>query len=167
MTEVAFILEGESSMDFFWTVVNQIGSMIWGPATFIGLLGAGILFTLWTRVTQYRVMTHGIDVVRGVYDDPDDPGAINHFQALSAALSATVGLGNIAGVALAIGDDEEAAERGRAGALLTGRRPAVRCMCFSFSVRCVLISTAPLIKLHSRSRTRPRRRARSGARCTC
>ena len=90
-------------MDFFWTVVNQIGSMIWGPATFIGLLGAGILFTLWTRVTQYRVMTHGIDVVRGVYDDPDDPGAINHFQALSAALSATVGLGNIAGVALAIG----------------------------------------------------------------
>jgi AGCS family alanine or glycine:cation symporter len=77
--------------------------MIWGPATFIGLLGAGILFTLWTRITQYRVMTHGIDVVRGVYDDPDDPGAINHFQALSAALSATVGLGNIAGVALAIG----------------------------------------------------------------
>lgn len=103
MTEVAFILEGESSMDFFWTEVDQIGRMIWGPATFIGLLGAGILFTLWTRITQYRVMTHGIDVVRGVYDDPDDPGAINHFQALSAALSATVGLGNIAGVALAIG----------------------------------------------------------------
>ncbi|NCG12102.1 MAG: sodium:alanine symporter family protein, partial [Planctomycetia bacterium] len=90
-------------MDFFWTEVDQIGRMIWGPATFIGLLGAGILFTLWTRITQYRVMTHGIDVVRGVYDDPDDPGAINHFQALSAALSATVGLGNIAGVALAIG----------------------------------------------------------------
>ncbi|MDG2083343.1 MAG: amino acid carrier protein [Planctomycetota bacterium] len=90
-------------MDFFWTLVEQIGSMIWGPATFIGLLGAGILFTLWTRITQYRVMTHGIDVVRGIYDDPNDPGAINHFQALSAALSATVGLGNIAGVALAIG----------------------------------------------------------------
>lgn len=90
-------------MDFFWTEVEQIGNLIWGPATFIGLLGAGILFTLWTRITQYRVMTHGIDVVRGVYDDPDDPGAINHFQALSAALSATVGLGNIAGVALAIG----------------------------------------------------------------
>ncbi len=90
-------------MDFFWTEVEQIGNLIWGPATFIGLLGAGILFTLWTRITQYRVMTHGIDVVRGIYDDPNDPGAINHFQALSAALSATVGLGNIAGVALAIG----------------------------------------------------------------
>ncbi len=41
-------------------------------------------------------------MLRGRYDDPDDPGAINHFQALSAALSATVGLGNIGGVALAI-----------------------------------------------------------------
>jgi AGCS family alanine or glycine:cation symporter len=48
-------------------------------------------------------MTHGLAVVRGLYDDPDDPGAINHFQALSAALSATIGLGNIGGVALAIG----------------------------------------------------------------
>ena len=51
---------------------------------------------------QYRALTHGPAVIRGVYDDPDDPGAINHFQALSAALSATVGLGNIGGVALAI-----------------------------------------------------------------
>jgi len=87
----------------FWSSIEAIGGLIWGPMTFIGLLGAGILFTLWTKITQYRVMTHGIDVVKGIYDDPDDPGAINHFQALSAALSATVGLGNIAGVALAIG----------------------------------------------------------------
>ncbi len=90
-------------MEQFWSSIEAIGGLIWGPMTFIGLLGAGILFTLWTKITQYRVMTHGIDVVKGIYDDPDDPGAINHFQALSAALSATVGLGNIAGVALAIG----------------------------------------------------------------
>ena len=51
---------------------------------------------------QFRALTHGTHVLRGRYDDPDDPGAINHFQALSAALSATVGLGNIGGVALAI-----------------------------------------------------------------
>ncbi|MGE4619866.1 MAG: amino acid carrier protein [Planctomycetota bacterium] len=88
----------DSIMDF----VELIGTWIWSPPTFFGLLAAGVLFTLWTRFTQYRVMTHGIDVVRGIYDDPDDPGAINHFQALSAALSATVGLGNIAGVAVAI-----------------------------------------------------------------
>ena len=83
-------------MEQFWSSIEAIGGLIWGPLTFIGLLGAGILFTLWTKITQYRVMTHGIDIVKGIYDDPDDPGAINHFQALSAALSATVGLGNSA-----------------------------------------------------------------------
>ena len=85
-------------MDF----IEQLGKWIWSTPTFVGLLGAGVLFTLWTRFTQYRVMTHGLAIVRGIYDDPDDPGAINHFQALSAALSATVGLGNIGGVATAI-----------------------------------------------------------------
>ena len=89
-------------MDQFWNFIEEIGALIWSPPTFIGLLGAGVLFTVWSRFTQYRVMTHGIDVIRGIYDDPDDPGAISHFQALSAALSATVGLGNIGGVALAI-----------------------------------------------------------------
>ncbi|MCP3902377.1 MAG: amino acid carrier protein [Planctomycetes bacterium] len=80
----------------------DIGGFLWGRWTFFILMGAGILFTLWTKMTQYMSLTHGFAVVRGVYDDPDDPGAINHFQALSAALSATVGLGNIGGVALAI-----------------------------------------------------------------
>jgi len=79
------------------------GDILWGAWTFIGLLAAGLLFTVWTRFTQYRSMTHGIAVIRGRYDDSKDPGAINHFQALSAALSATVGLGNIGGVALAVG----------------------------------------------------------------
>jgi AGCS family alanine or glycine:cation symporter len=78
------------------------GTVLWGPWTFFILMGAGILFTIWSRFCQYTAMTHGVQVVRGVYDDPNDPGAINHFQALSAALSATVGLGNIGGVALAI-----------------------------------------------------------------
>ena len=83
--------------------LGHIAEFLWGPWTMGALLVAGILFTLWSRLTQVTAMTHGIQVVRGVYDDPDDPGAINHFQALSAALSATVGLGNIGGVALAIG----------------------------------------------------------------
>ena len=65
-------------------------------------LGVGLLFTLWSGICQYRALTHGIAVTSGKYDDPDDPGAISHFQALSAALSATVGLGNIGGVAIAI-----------------------------------------------------------------
>ncbi|MHC4127579.1 MAG: alanine/glycine:cation symporter family protein, partial [Planctomycetota bacterium] len=88
----------EATIDFF----GDIGGFMWGPWTFLVLMGAGILFTLWTKFIQFRAMTHGLAVIRGKYDDPDDPGAINHFQALSAALSATVGLGNIGGVALAI-----------------------------------------------------------------
>ena len=66
------------------------------------LLATGVLFTLWTGFGQYRALTHGVEVTRGKYDKKDDPGAISHFQALSAALSATIGLGNIAGVAVAV-----------------------------------------------------------------
>lgn len=82
--------------------IGEINSILWGPWTLYVLLLAGIVFTIWTRFSQFRVLTHGVSVTRGVYDDPRDPGAINHFQALCAALSATVGLGNIGGVAVAI-----------------------------------------------------------------
>jgi len=80
-----------------------LGDLLWGPWTFFVLLGTGVLYTITTRFMQWRALTHGVQVLRGVYDDPKDPGAISHFQALSAALSGTVGLGNIGGVALAIG----------------------------------------------------------------
>jgi len=90
-------------MEAFNAVVAQIGAIIWHPYVLYLLLATGILFTIWSGFGQYRALTHGVQVIRGAYDDPNDPGAINHFQALSAALSATVGLGNIAGVALAVG----------------------------------------------------------------
>ena len=89
-------------MDALMTFINEVNEILWGPWTLYILLGAGVLFTIWTRFSQFKVMTHGIAVTRGVYDDPNDPGVINHFQALSAALSATIGLGNIGGVAIAI-----------------------------------------------------------------
>lgn len=76
--------------------------ILWHDYVLYVLLGAGVLFTIWSGFGQYRALTHGVQVIRGKYDRHDDPGAINHFQALSAALSATVGLGNIAGVAFAI-----------------------------------------------------------------
>ena len=79
-----------------------INAVLWNETWLLIIAGTGILFTIWSGFCQYRALTHGSRVVRGVYDDPDDPGAINHFQALSAALSGTVGLGNIGGVALAI-----------------------------------------------------------------
>ena len=86
-------------LEFF----GAIGNFLWQEYTFWVLIGAGVLFTLWTKFSQFKALTHGVAVVRGKYDSPDDPGAINHFQALSTALSATVGLGNIGGVALAVG----------------------------------------------------------------
>jgi AGCS family alanine or glycine:cation symporter len=83
-------------------VLATINAVLWNETWLYIIVGTGILFTVWSGVSQFRALTHGPAVVRGVYDDPNDPGAINHFQALSAALSGTVGLGNIGGVALAI-----------------------------------------------------------------
>ena len=79
-----------------------INAVLWNETWIFIIAGTGVLFTVWSGFSQYRALTHGSRVVRGVYDDPNDPGAISHFQALSAALSGTVGLGNIGGVALAI-----------------------------------------------------------------
>jgi len=66
------------------------------------LLGTGFLVTYQLGFIQIRKLKHAFDVIRGKYDDPDDDGDVSHFQALTVALSATVGVGNIAGVALAI-----------------------------------------------------------------
>lgn len=82
--------------------VNTLNGYLFSNFTVYTLLFTGVLFTIWSGFGQYRALTHGVGVVRGKYDDGKDPGAINHFQALSAALSATVGLGNIAGVAVAV-----------------------------------------------------------------
>ena len=89
-------------MEGFMAFLTTLNGIIWHDAVLIILLGTGVVFTIWSGFCQYRALTHGVLVLRGSYDDPNDPGAINHFQALSAALSATVGLGNIGGVALAI-----------------------------------------------------------------
>ena len=85
-------------MNFF----NALNAVIWHNWMLYAVLATGVLFTFWSGFCQYRALTHGVAITRGKYDNEDDPGAISHFQALSAALSATVGLGNIGGVALAI-----------------------------------------------------------------
>ena len=71
------------------------------PLTFI-LIGTGLFVTVSLGFIQVRRLKHSFDVVSGKYDNPDDEGDVTHFQALSAALSATIGIGNIAGVALAV-----------------------------------------------------------------
>ncbi len=74
---------------------------VWGlPLVFL-LLGSGLAFTIIYRFPQIRFFKHGIQVISGKFDQEDE-GEISHFQALCTALSATIGLGNIAGVAVAV-----------------------------------------------------------------
>jgi AGCS family alanine or glycine:cation symporter len=72
------------------------------PFAVLWLVLGAIYFTLRMGFVQFKLVGHAIQVTRGKYDDPDDEGEVSHFEALTAALSATVGLGNIAGVAIAI-----------------------------------------------------------------
>ena len=67
------------------------------------LVVAATVFTLYFGFVQVRAFRHSISIVKGDYSDPDDAGEVSHFQALATALSGTVGLGNIAGVAVAVG----------------------------------------------------------------
>jgi alanine or glycine:cation symporter, AGCS family len=86
------------ALEHFISLANGLLS----PILVIGLLGAGAFLTLRLGFVQFRRLGHGFAVTSGKYDDPDEPGDVSHFQALTTALSATVGIGNIAGVALAI-----------------------------------------------------------------
>jgi len=84
------------------TFLSDAVNFIWGPPLLVLLLGGGSFFLVYSRFLPFRYLRHAVNVLRGKYDDPDDPGEINHFEALSGALAATIGMGNISGVALAI-----------------------------------------------------------------
>ena len=72
------------------------------PLIVLILLVGSITFTFYFRFINVRGFAHAIDIIKGKYDNPKDDGQISHFQALTSALSATIGLGNIAGVAVAV-----------------------------------------------------------------
>lgn len=91
-------------MDTFFAALDAINSVMLGVPVLVTLLAVGIVFTVWSRFIQYRALTHGVQLLRGKVPgiSGKGKGALTHFQALSAALSATVGLGNIGGVAIAV-----------------------------------------------------------------
>ena len=72
------------------------------PLITLVLLMGGLIFTFYFNFINIRGFKHSIDIIKGKYDNPRDTGQISHFQALTSALSATIGLGNIAGVAVAV-----------------------------------------------------------------
>ncbi|MDP6500606.1 MAG: alanine/glycine:cation symporter family protein [Candidatus Marinimicrobia bacterium] len=89
-----------------WQVIEEwtanFSGLMWGTPLVVLLVGGGLYFTLYSRFIPFRYFGHAFQILRGKYDDINDPGQISHFQALSSALASTVGMGNIGGVALAI-----------------------------------------------------------------
>ena len=86
----------------FDKIISEISSFVWGyPLLFI-LIGGGVYLLIISRFIPFKYFFHAIDIIRGKFNDKKSDGEISHFQALTTALSATVGMGNIAGVAVAI-----------------------------------------------------------------
>ena len=89
-----------ASSEFIFYSVNLFGSEI--PLIVLWLMVGGLFFTIYLRFINFRGFKHAIDIVRGKFVESGDPGQISQFQALTTAVSGTVGIGNIAGVAVAI-----------------------------------------------------------------
>ena len=89
-------------MDRLITLLDTIDGFVWGPAMIVLLVGTGLFLTVRLGLIQFRCLRHAILCVRGKFDNAEDTGDVSHFKALCAALSATIGTGNIAGVATAI-----------------------------------------------------------------
>ncbi len=83
-------------------LIIDFADWIWGIPLLILLLGGGIFLLFYSRFLPFKHFGHAFKVLQGKYDNPDDPGQINHFEALSTALAATVGMGNISGIAIGI-----------------------------------------------------------------
>lgn len=89
-------------MDQLNAYTDKIASLAWGLPLLILLVGGGLYLLIRTNFLPFRYLGHALNLLRGKYDDDKSEGEITHFQALSTALAATVGMGNIAGVAIAI-----------------------------------------------------------------
>jgi len=83
-------------------LIDKFDALVWGGPLIVTLVGVGLYLTFRMGLVQVRGFAHAIKVLGGRYDDVRDPGEISHFKALSTALSATIGTGNIVGVAAAI-----------------------------------------------------------------
>ncbi|MFF9500924.1 alanine/glycine:cation symporter family protein [Streptomyces sp. NPDC014656] len=101
----------EAVSGFFEPIATWLGEVVFYSVPVAGtqlplivawLVVAGLVFTGWFGFVQLRKFRLAVDVVRGKYDEKGSAGEVNHFQALTAAVSGTVGLGNIAGVAVAV-----------------------------------------------------------------
>lgn len=84
------------------SLIIEFSNKIWGLPLLILLIGGGIFFFFYSGLAPFKHIRHALRILFGKYDDPNDPGEINHYEALSTALASTIGMGNISGVAVAI-----------------------------------------------------------------
>ena len=89
-------------MEQLQNIISTVQGYVWGLPLLVLLVGTGIFLTVRLKLVQWRGFKHSFELISGKYDKPEHKGEISHFQALSAALSATIGTGNITGVATAI-----------------------------------------------------------------
>ena len=89
-------------MEFIDNFFAEFVSIAWGWQTAVLLLGAGVYFSLRTKLKPFRYLGYAFEVLMGKHPSKDEVGEVSHFRALTASLSGTIGLGNIAGVAVAI-----------------------------------------------------------------
>ncbi|CAM1345489.1 Sodium/alanine symporter [Tenacibaculum amylolyticum] len=82
--------------------VAQFSSWIWGIPLLILLIGGGFFLFVYSGLVPFRYLGHAVNILRGKYDKHNSPGDLSHYEALSSAIAATVGMGNISGVAIAI-----------------------------------------------------------------
>lgn len=91
-----------SVLEWAETLINRFADFMWSTPTVMLLVGGGLFLTLYSRLRAFRYFGHAVALILGRYDRAGDPGHVSHAQALATALSGTLGLGNIAGVAIAI-----------------------------------------------------------------
>ncbi len=89
-------------MDLFTSIIGKINSFVWGPFMLFFLVGTGILLTLRLKFLPFRYLGYALKLAFSRQQDQDSPGDVSHFEALMTALAATIGTGNIAGVATAV-----------------------------------------------------------------
>ena len=85
-----------SFVDQLSAIISSISSVVWGVPMVALIMSAGLVLSIRNKFVQFRGLGHSAALISGKYDKEDDAGELTHFQALTAALAATVGIGNIA-----------------------------------------------------------------------
>ncbi len=83
-------------------LIAEFSSWVWGIPLLILLIGGGLTLFIYSGLVPFRYLGHAVNILRGKYDKHNSPGDLSHYEALSSAIAATVGMGNISGVAIAI-----------------------------------------------------------------